>query len=181
MAEQLAPPTVLDESQTALATRDIHDIVEETTPPSPVAKIESGLSDFLGHTFEMVKEEDDYKKQIQAELLSRLPSLKSSELIALVTSASTNLNDQMSKIVSPTMQLLTAAQQVELAKQQKEQAQMQGATFNQNNIRELNATTPGEVLVGLQTLFNLAQATKKKEDSFVQETEDRGTFEKTDA
>jgi ABC-type uncharacterized transport system YnjBCD ATPase subunit len=122
---------------------------------TPVAKIENGLSDFLSHTFQMVQEEDEFKKQIQAELIQRLPTLKNTELISLGISQSTNQNDMLSKIVSPTMQLLTAAQQAEMAKQQKE---AQNVSLSQTNIRELNTQAPTEVLTGMRALMELLRA-----------------------
>ena len=134
----------------------IKDLANRTTP---VRLIESSLSKFLADTFIMAREEDDYQKAIKAEVLKRLPEFKSSELIALLTSASTNKNDMLSKLISPTMQLLTAAQQNEMATKQKEIT----GTITQNNIKEINNIAPTEVLQGLQALFAMATAVQKKE------------------
>jgi len=134
----------------------IRDVVEANTP---VKKIEAGLSSFLENTFRMVNEEDDYKKKLQAEVIGRLPQLKNSELIALLTSASTNLNDQMSKVVSPTMQLLTEAQRNEIASKQKE-VQNQQNILSQHNFKELNMTAPAEVIGGFKALVDLMTAAK---------------------
>jgi hypothetical protein len=127
---------------------------------TPVSLIEHSLSKFLNDTFVMVREEDDYQKSIKAEVIKRLPDLKPSELIALATSATTNKNDAISKVIAPTMQLLTAAQQNEMASKQKD---IQAHSINQTNIREINNTAPSDVLNGLQALFNLANATKEKQ------------------
>lgn len=143
-------------NETELVTQDqIHDIVEERI--TPTSKIEAGLSDFLTDTFKMVQEEDLYKKSIQSEIISRLSSFKNSELIALATSQATNENDMLSKIVSPTMALLTAAQQAEMARQQKE-VQNQQNVLSQVNVREVNQVTPNEVQVGMKALMDLVQA-----------------------
>jgi hypothetical protein len=135
----------IDPAEIAVAAKEL----------TPVAKIENGLSDFLSHTFQMVQEEDAFKKKIQAELIQRLPTLKNTELISLGISQSTNQNDMLSKIVSPTMQLLTAAQQAEMAKQQKE---AQSVSLSQTNIRELNTQAPTEVLTGMRAFMELLRA-----------------------
>jgi len=153
------------EEEKSLTPQEIHDAAHQA-PPSPVQKIETGLSSFLENTFKMVNEEDSYKKQLQAEIITRLPQLKNSELIALLTSASTNLNDQMSKVVSPTMQLLTAAQQAEMAKQQKE-IQNQQNIMSQTNFKELNMVAPQEVLAGFKALtdfIRIAENQKSRSD-----------------
>jgi hypothetical protein len=143
--------TIPEAAQTPAA---IHDVVEQMTP---VRQIENTLSSFLTKSFELAIDEDTYIKKLQAEILTRLPDLKPSELIALLTSATTNKNDMFSKLISPTAQILTAAQQNELANKQKEQLQQ----ISQTNIREINNVAPSDVLAGLQSLFNLAQAVKK--------------------
>jgi hypothetical protein len=147
MSDELA---VIEEQQ-------IKDVIEQLTP---VKQIESSLAKFLQDTFIMAKEEDDYQKNIKLEIIKRLPIMKPSELIALMTSASTNKNDLISKIMAPIAQLLTAAQQNELLMKQK----MDSPQYQQTNIREINNLAPQEVLVGLQSLFNFAQTMQKKEE-----------------
>jgi hypothetical protein len=147
-------PEVVDSSA-------VHEIVEAI---SPVNQIETGLAKFLGHTFDMVMEEDLYFKEIKREIVSRLPSMKDSEVIALATNEGTLFNDRQSKILAPTMQLLTAAQQAEMAKANKE-TQQQAQSISQTNIREINQVAPQEVLTGLAALMNLANAANKTQQS----------------
>jgi len=134
----------------------IHDLATKTTS---VKLIEDSLGKFLNDTFEMARQEDVYQQAIKNAIIAKLPDMKASELIALATSASTNKNDLISKLVSPTMQLLTAAQQNELAQKQKEQT----PHYTQNNIKELNAATPTDILVGLQALQFLAEKVQLKD------------------
>jgi len=142
--------------------QDIKDLANKITP---VRLIENSLSKFLSDTFIMAKEEDEYQKLIKAEIIKRLPELKANELIALITSASTNKNDLVSKIVSPTMQLLTAAQQNEMASKQKDT----NGTYTQNNIKEINNIAPAEVLQGFQAFMNMVTAVQKKEQEVIVE------------
>ena len=127
--------------------------LEEKTP---VKLIEESLAAFLTNTFDMAREEDGYQKQIKAEILKRLPDLKSSELVALITSATTNKNDLFSKLISPTMQLLSTAQQAEMAKQKEAPLQL-----SQNNIKELNATVSSDVLLGMKSLVDMVNAAQQ--------------------
>jgi len=127
---------------------------------SSVKLIEDSLAGFLGKTFQMAIDEDDYQKQIKDAIIAKLPDMKPSELIALATSASTNKNDLISKLVTPTMQLLTAAQQNELSLRQQEKQPV----LSQTNIREINHAAPGEILQGLQALFHVATTLKQKDD-----------------
>jgi len=150
-----------DENLPQITEEQIKEIANKSTP---VKLMESSLASFLQNTFQMAREEDAYIKNIQAEIVSRLPTFKNTEIIALATSASTNKNDLFSKVISPTMGLLTAAQQNELAMRQHEKL----PHFNQTNIREINTQTPAAVLQGMQALFNLAEAIKIKEEQFIE-------------
>jgi uncharacterized protein YktB (UPF0637 family) len=138
--------------------QQIHEVVERLTP---VKQIETSLAKFLQDTFVMAKEEDDYQKNIKMEIIKRLPDMKPSELIALATSASTNKNDLISKIMAPIAQLLTAAQQNELAIRQ----QTGSPAFQQTNIREVNNMAPSDVLLGLSSLFNMVNTMKTAEEA----------------
>jgi len=142
----------------------IHAIAEKSTP---VKLIESTLASFLNNTFQMAIDEDDYQKDLKNEVRKRLPDFKNTELIALTTSAATNKNDLISKLVAPTMQLLTAAQQNELAQKQRELSPQ----YMQTNIREVNTTASTDVLVGLNTLMNLLHKLQVKEQIQVTESE----------
>jgi hypothetical protein len=134
-------------------------ISDEVKNLSPVLKIETGLSNFLQNAFNIAVEEQEFHKKLEAEIVSRLGTLKNSELIALATSNRTNQNDLFSKIIAPTLQLATARQQNEMAKNQKQE----GPSISQTNIQELNTMAPQEVLVGLKSLFDIATILKRPE------------------
>jgi hypothetical protein len=136
-------------------------ISEEVKRLSPVLKIETGLSNFLQNAFNIAVEEQEFHNKIEQEIVTRLPQLKNSELIALATSNRTNQNDLFSKLVAPTLQLATARQQNEMAKTQKESSPQ----ISQTNIHEVNAMAPQDVLVGLKSLFDLANVLKRPEET----------------
>jgi hypothetical protein len=131
---------------------------EAAVEASPIAKIETSLSDFLQHSFQIVNDNDSFQKAIQAEVLSRLSRLNDGQLLALLTNSQTNLNDLASKLIAPTMTLATAKQQAELAARRDSQA---NPTYSQTNIHELNASTPQSVLVGLKSLTDLLEILNK--------------------
>lgn len=127
---------------------------------SPVLKIESGLSNFLQRSFDIAIKEQEFQDAIEEEIKKRLPTFKNQEIIALATSNKTNQNDLFSKIISPTLSLLTARQQAEMAKAKQENQ----TTVSQTNIQEINTMAPQEVLVGLKSLFDMANVLKKADD-----------------
>jgi hypothetical protein len=88
--------------------------------------------------------------------------MKPNELISLVTSASTNKNDLISKILSPTMQLLSAAQQNEMASRRDALLATQNQQNQPSDIRAINQAASTEALVGLQALFNLMNTAKNE-------------------
>lgn len=137
-------------------------IHELATSMRPTKQIEGSLSKFLEDVFDMTRAEDEYQNAIKRQIIERLPEMKPNELISLATAASTNKNDLISKIISPTMQLLSAAQQNEMAMRRDSLMQQ-----NQNNapsdIRTVNSEATTDVLVGLQALFNLAKVTERSD------------------
>jgi hypothetical protein len=177
MEEELTPETpisletdIIPLDNTDIAPIDLDnplEISEEVRKLSPVLKIETGLSNFLQNAFDIAIKEQDFHNQIEQEIVQRLPQLKNSELIALATSNRTNQNDLYSKLLAPTLQLATARQQNEMAKQQKD---VQSHTISQTNIQELNAMAPQEVLAGLKTLFDMSSILAKPETPIEYET-----------
>jgi C4-dicarboxylate-specific signal transduction histidine kinase len=145
------------------------EISEEVKKLSPVLKIESGLSNFLQNAFNIAVKEQEFHNEIEKEIVSRLPQLKNSELIALATANRTNQNDLFSKLVAPTLQLATARQQNEMAQNQKAE---NSTNISQTNIHEVNQLAPQEVLVGLKSLFDLTNILKKPEIPVEYETKE---------
>ena len=155
--------TTMKENELVPVEDKIKEIAEKATP---VKIMEGSLAKFVSDVFDMAREEDEYQQAIKEAIIAKLPDMKPSELIALATSASTNKNDLISKVINPSMQLLTAAQANELSlRQQEKQPQ-----YNQTNIREINTTTPTDVLQGLQTLFNLASSVKIEDQNPQEDT-----------
>lgn len=138
---------------------EVTEVAEKVTA---VSMMENGLATFMMDIFDQVRKEDALQSAIDAELIAQLPNMKPNELIALKTSTGANKNDLVSKVVSPTMQLMAAAQQNEL-NERREAAKEREATkvISQSNIRQVTDMAPSEVLVGLQALFNYGMAVQK--------------------
>lgn len=118
---------------------------------SPVRDVENSLGSFTRHTFEIINDEYDFQKSIEAEIQARLQleakdgGFTSKELIALHTNNSVNLNDRISKVLGPTFTLMTEEVKAEIAaraaKEQQQQAQVNvniGSTPEQ--MKHLNET-----------------------------------------
>ena len=115
--------------------------------------MENALSTFMADIFEEVRQENLYAATLREHVLSRLDEMKPSEIIALITSESTNKNDLVSKVISPTMQLLTVAQQNELAERKEKAKEEEKKVVSTSNIGQVSELAPSEFLFGLQTLF----------------------------
>ena len=136
----------------AVSENQISTIAEKVTP---VSMMENALSTFMADIFEEVRQENLYAATLREHVLSRLDDMKPSEVIALITAESTNKNDLVSKVISPTMQLLTVAQQNELAERKEKAKEEEKKVVSTSNIGQVSELAPSEVLVGLQTLFNM--------------------------
>jgi hypothetical protein len=147
---------------------EIVEIKEAVTQLTPVSLIEKSLSSFLDNAFRMAINDDLVRRELLQELVNRKKDLKSTELIAALTSFHTNQNDMISKLISPSMQLLTAAQQNEMSARQK----IENPQYQQTNIREINAQASPDVLSGLSALFNLVTTMKPAQKEELPEKED---------
>lgn len=120
---------------------------------SPVRDVENSLGSFTQHTFEIIKDEYDFQKSIEAEIQARLQldakdgGFTAKELIALHTNNSVNLNDRISKVLGPTFTLMTEEVKAEIAartaaeKQQQAQVNINlGSNASPDQMRGLNET-----------------------------------------
>lgn len=152
MEEETTVPAVTEQQIHTIASPVVEDIEKVT----PVTIMENSLSTFMTDVFNQVREEEDYQKKIKEQIVQNLPTMKNSELIALMTSASTNKNDLISKVIAPTMGLMTAAQQNELAERKEAAKEKQVIGTAAGDITQVSTIVPGEVLVGLKGLFDIA-------------------------
>ena len=144
------------------ALQSIEDGHPATAPSTPVTLMTNALSTFMADVFEEVRQENMYINKLREDILNDLPNMKASEKIALITNETTNRNDMTSKVISPTMQLMTTLQQNEL-QERKERAEREAKASERvigpNNIVQVSDVAPAEVLAGLQALFNLQAIT----------------------
>ena len=141
--------------------------VEVAKIDSPIERVEEKLSDFVSNMFIATREDIEFNKKIQEELLSRLPNLSENQLLSLFTNSNVNTNDKISKLLGPTFGTLQSRQQAEIAAAAKKE-QMQQAAVNvninqENPMKIANDTAPKEALRGLNTLFQLMNAMNKEE------------------
>ena len=136
-----------------VSEKQISTIAEKVTP---VSMMENALSTFMADIFEEVRQEDMYIQTLRKDIIADLPNMKPSEKIALITSETTNRNDMASKVIAPTMQLLTAAQQNELAERKERLKEQENKVIHASSIQQVSSLAPADVLVGLQALFNMS-------------------------
>lgn len=125
----------------------------------PIAAVEDSLSVFVRDAFEATRSDFDFDTALQNEILSRLPSMNNSELLALFSTHNVNLNDKMSKVLAPTFGVITSRQQAEIATSKMATASGQDGKINvTQNIQNVNKEVDPEVLQGLTQLGNLLNA-----------------------
>lgn len=121
---------------------------------SPVRDVENSLGSFTKHTFEIIKDEYDFQKCIEAEIQARLQleakdgGFTAKELIALHTNNSVNLNDRISKVLGPTFSLMTEEVKAEIAARTAAEKQQQASVNiaiggSPDQMRGLNETVGG--------------------------------------
>lgn len=143
-------------------------VIPNTQPPatvtsdtevakSSIEKLTDKVVEAEGNIFDMLSEEEKYQAQIRSYILANLDKFEPREVIGLITSATTNKNDLVSKSTAPLIQLLTAAQQNEAAERKERQKEQENKS-NITNITQLNTVAPMEVLQGLMGLFNMGNA-----------------------
>lgn len=131
---------------------EIATIAEKSTRSSV---LNDTLTTFVADICDQVRREDEYIDKLKEVALkeAQAGNLKPSELIALLTSATTNKNDLVSKTLGPTMGLLTAAQQNEMNERKEALKEKEKEVQNSSNIRNISNMAPSDVLIGLQALF----------------------------
>jgi hypothetical protein len=163
------PTSKVQSEINALSTMDktlttIPEDVKEAEISSPIKSVENSLSQFVKDSFDVTRKDFEFNEAIQAEIMARLPEMKNTELIALLTNNKVNDNDRVSKILAPTFQLMTAKQNAEI--QAAADAAKNGTTEDANkslNMRSINESTPKDVLQGMSQLRNLLQDFMNKE------------------
>ena len=143
----------MEENKT-LATVSEKTIAEVAEKVTPVSMMTNALSTFMADIFEEVRQEDMYINTLRQDIIADLPNMKPSEKIALITSETTNRNDMASKVIAPTMQLLTTMQQNEIAERKERMKEEEKKVINISNVSQVAEAAPSDVLKGLQQLFN---------------------------
>lgn len=137
-----------------LASKPSQAAADARLSPSPIRDVENSLGSFTQHTFEIIKDEYDFQKDIQNEIRARLQldvkdgGFTGKEIIALHTNNSVNLNDRISKVLGPTFTLMTEEVKAEIAARTAQEKQQQavvniGIGGSPDQMRGLNETVGG--------------------------------------
>ena len=148
----------------------------------PIKDVEESLSKFTNDTFDIIRDEYSFQKDIESEIQNRLHleekdgGFSANQLIALHTNNSVNLNDRVSKVLGPTFQLMTSKQQAEIAAEASQKANP-STTINigaagQDQMRSLNQDTPQQVLQGINAMAHLLNVLKTKQNAIAPEGTD---------
>lgn len=158
---------------------NVPDDVKKAEISSPIKSVENSLSQFVKDSFDVTRKDFEFNEQIQKEILTRLPQLKNTELIALLTNNKVNDNDKLSKLLAPTFQLMTAKQNAEIqaaADAMKNNPAQNAGTST--NMRSVNESTSKDVLQGMSQLKNILEVFMNKEKVSVDNIKDAEAKEK---
>ena len=126
--------------------------VEAARILTPVESVEKSLAKFAKDSFEIVRNDYVFHEKIQDEIVRRLDRFTENQLVALLSNDSVNLNDRVSKVMAPTMGLITTKQQAEIAA--KTQMAKDG-TLGNSTAKELSQSVTTDVLNGMKALTDV--------------------------
>jgi hypothetical protein len=131
---------------------------------TPVQQVEKSLSKFIEDAFAVTREDFELGKVLNKALTDKIESGSFSEnqLIALFNGYQININDKISKMVAPTLQLMTSRQQAEISAQAQVSAAEKQGGGNITSLTSINQAAPNEVLVGVKQLTDLLTAITQK-------------------
>jgi hypothetical protein len=145
---------------------------------TPVQQVEKSLSRFIDDAFTVTREDFELGKVLNKVLGEKIlnKEFNENQLIALFNGFQVNMNDKISKLVAPTLQLMTTRQQAEISAQaQVQAAEKQGS--NITSLTSINQSAPKEVLLGVKQLTDvLTLITQKNKE--LKEQEEAKKFEK---
>ena len=162
------PTQIVPTNGTQLQPQTNPPAVPQEEKPTVIEQFQIELLDYAKKLFKEQLEDHQFVKAAQQHAINNNFKDLDPNFVGMLTSATTNKNDLASKSLAPLMQLLTAAQQNELA-ERKEKEKAKEAKSTTTNITQLNTIAPMEVLQGLQGLFNLANATQLKPAQVVED------------
>lgn len=157
------------ENQLDLATRALAQIdnTKEKEEKSPIRMVENSIANFLDQAIKVTIDSTKLSRALEEDLIDSLPDMKTDEKIALFNIERSSNNDRLFKLLSPTINMITAKQQAEIQAQAKKDAQQAAVQVNVGTGSSLDADVaskaPAEVEIGLNALFQLL-ATKNKQE-----------------
>lgn len=167
--EELKNNIINTEDQLDLATRALAQIDnnEEKEESSPIRMVENSIANFLEQAIKVTIDSTKLSRALEDDLIKSLSDMKTDEKIALFNIERSSNNDRLFKLLSPTINMITAKQQAEIQAQAKKDAQQAAVQVNVGAGSTLDSTiaskTPAEVEIGLNTLFQLLAARTSKQ------------------
>lgn len=137
------------------------DAVELAKIDTPVEAVEKKLSDFITDAFKATNRDFEFNERLKGELLRRMPNMTDNQFIALFSNNAVNINDRVSKLIAPTISMMQAKQQAEIAAA-KQQAQNQIIVApnaqSGTGINALDPSVPSDALAGMDQFTKLLSA-----------------------
>lgn len=137
---------------------------------SPIRIVENSIANFLEQAIKVTIDSTKLSQALENSLIDSLPEMKTDEKIALFNIERSSNNDRLFKLISPTINMITAKQQAEIQAQAKKDAQQAAVQVNVNgggnSLDSLVASkTSAEVETGLNALFQLLASKAKQQET----------------
>lgn len=138
--------------------------VQNAIIESPTEVVEKKLSDFISDAFNATNKDFAFQEKIKDELTKRLASMTDNQLINLLSNNFVNLNDRVSKVISPTFGMMQTKQQAEIAAAKAQASQQIIVNPGQSNVGNVAQNIDGsaeeirDILAGGTVLTQLLQA-----------------------
>lgn len=150
------------------------EVVEAKLSKTPLEDVERSLSDFTRDSFDLIRNDFQFREELKEEFRKRLQldvnqgGISSRDFLGFFNSESVNMNDRISKVLGPTFQLMTAEQQaIQMTKQAELKANSTNIQINnanqgqaaQDKMKALNASeqVDQQTLQGMTQLANILQ------------------------
>lgn len=160
------------EKLNSLAVKDSLPAVENSKMETPVAAMERKLEQYMGNGLRALTADLEFTEEWKAIIRERFNTMDDKVLMNAFANWNTVLNDRISKMTAPPMNLFTERQKAEIAESNKrEMAAERKANAQQNNItintggqvsneklRNLNEDATPDVINGLNNLYSLLGA-----------------------
>lgn len=139
--------------------------VDEKPKLSPMEEVESNVAEFLKATLNATMQSSRLSKALEEDLINSLPEMKTNEKIALFNLERTSSNDRIGRLLNPVLEAMKEKQSMEVSnKDPAVQVNVSTGNVGSSYDSKIASSVDPKVSTGIDTLWQLVAAAKRKED-----------------